>query len=168
MSTPIEPAPLDGYLTAKPNEPIFVLQGGDPLAPPLVQQWITTARALALQLESESQRNALLIRATAAEEVLWAMQNYLRGHTSTGEVEPKTPLENSVDEKARLDVYDVRRRCASRIYDLRGAITEYRKELLSKHFISAGDELDNSIEGLLCSAKSIADRINIRRGNVSD
>jgi hypothetical protein len=37
-------APLDAYATAKPDEPTFTLQGGDPLAGPLVRTWAFLAR----------------------------------------------------------------------------------------------------------------------------
>src|SRR5205085_1542980 len=116
-------APLDAYVTAKPDEPTFTLQGGDPLAEPLVQLWAHLARVRTGLLTgdadwiypalkaachpdsdlsgNEREVNNLLLRATAAEEVSWAMRDYCRGNTSSGKASPEIPAENSLDEKAR-------------------------------------------------------------------
>lgn len=187
MSDTETPAPLDAYLTAKSNEPVFVLQGGDPLAAPLVRLWAAAARVRAgavppsaltgvevdlkyicadSLVTNEREAAGLLTRATAAEEVSWSMDDYRKGRIGTEEAKPSG--ENSADEKARLDVYDLRRRCADRISNLRCSIAEYRDDLIAKGYITSGDELDNSIEGLMRSAKTISDRIDVRRGNASD
>ena len=63
MSTKDEPGPLDGLLTAKPGEPIFTLQGGDPLAAPLVREWARQARERAHSGEVPDAKATALIDA---------------------------------------------------------------------------------------------------------
>lgn len=90
------PGAFDAFQTAKPDEPIFTLQGGDPVAAMLVQLWAFIARARAgvrpdielddlLEIadrappaETEAQSQELLLRASSAEEVAWAMRAYQR------------------------------------------------------------------------------------------
>lgn len=95
---------FDGLETAKPGEPIFVVQGGDPLAPPTVQFWADRARDCAREIMAgkhagfepgpgreqyepteadHREAERLLRKATNAEEVSWAMAAYQRN-----EVEP--------------------------------------------------------------------------------
>jgi hypothetical protein len=97
-------APLDAYATAKPDEPVFTLQGGDPLAAPLVRLWAQLARlrtglgkglwppsftdaenaVLNHDVSHDEKESAnLLLRATAAEEVSWAMDAYVNGNRNS-------------------------------------------------------------------------------------
>jgi hypothetical protein len=80
---------LDAYPTAKPGEPTFTLQGGDPFAPGCVLEWAKRARAYGFTLpEDSAEREDLLLRATNAEQVAWEMQAYQRGQpadSNTGE-----------------------------------------------------------------------------------
>jgi hypothetical protein len=98
---------LDAHPTLREGEPHFTLQGGDELSPPLVLLWAKGARALAETLPDDSlkQRN-LLIRATAAEEMAWAMQAYQKGHEAQAEVEPTVGYNDAVFV---IDVYSVRK-----------------------------------------------------------
>lgn len=82
----------DAIATAKPGEPLFPLQGGDQFAPECVLLWARRAREHADVLAAEaegtrSKRKADKLReqvdhlrrkATSAEEVAWAMQEYQR------------------------------------------------------------------------------------------
>jgi hypothetical protein len=78
---------LDAYPTAKPDEPTFTLQGGDPFAPPCVLEWAKKARLFALTLDEDDPRRAdLLLRATSAEEVAWEMLAYQRGEEADSNV----------------------------------------------------------------------------------
>lgn len=95
ISTKDTPGPFDGFETAKPGEPIFTLQGGDPLGGPLVLLWASLARRRALGSSpdpmlytklcqamlpvEEAKVAALLIKAREAENIGWAMGEYLRG-----------------------------------------------------------------------------------------
>lgn len=77
----------DAIETAKPGEPLFPLQGGDPFAPPSINHWAGLARAEGIRLTDEfaegSKEHArglkLLEKATDAEQVAWAMLEYQRG-----------------------------------------------------------------------------------------
>lgn len=79
ISTKEQPGEYDGFETAKPGEPIFGLQGGDPLAPKTVLFWADLARTMARSLADEKQAARLFRKANGAEEVAWAMQVYQRG-----------------------------------------------------------------------------------------
>lgn len=94
ISTGAAPGPFDGLESAKPNEPVFTLQGGDPDAADLVLEWVARRRARALASRSDGGRNdadADLARCTHAETIAWAMQEYRRGG-GTETVEPSEPL----------------------------------------------------------------------------
>lgn len=80
VSTKDHAGVYDAIATAKPGEPLFPLQGGDPHAPPTVLHWVALYRAEALTEENPEKRAAMLRKATAAEQVAWAMQAYQRGH----------------------------------------------------------------------------------------
>lgn len=94
------PGPLDGMETAKPGEPVFTLQGGDPLGARLVRLWAFGARVRAgiVQVEKwtgdavfnefldaakgaiahDKKKDELLVRATEAESISWDMDRYRR------------------------------------------------------------------------------------------
>jgi len=124
----LDPSPLDAYVTAEPNEPVFTLQGGDVLAGPLVIMWARLARARCglgfepiatfdwlhdivknHQVEKQGEISDLLFRATEAEQVAWAMGNYRKGHAFE-ETEAAVPK-----VEARLDLHDYLIHAASRI-----------------------------------------------------
>jgi hypothetical protein len=69
----------DAIETAKPGEPLFPIQGGDPLGPPTVQFWADMARKAAMKEVDEEKAAALLKKATSAETVAWTMLAYQRG-----------------------------------------------------------------------------------------
>lgn len=137
MSAPEIPAPLDAYETAKPDEPTWTVQGGDPLGAPLLRVWAIFARiqagvipdqgteAVYAQLlkaannnppENDREKHGLLLRATQTEEVSWSMDDYRAGRTAAEG--SKSPAENSLDEKARLDLHDFRVRSAQKLNDM--------------------------------------------------
>lgn len=70
---------FDGLVSAKPGEIIFVLQGLDPCAPPTIMQWACLTRERAFDEPKKKKAQRLLRKATAAEEVAWAMQAQQRG-----------------------------------------------------------------------------------------
>lgn len=79
FSTKDKPGAYDAIETAKPGEPLFPIQGGDPFGPPTVQYWADLARAAALELDEDDPKRArLLDKALSAEQVGWAMQAYQR------------------------------------------------------------------------------------------
>jgi hypothetical protein len=79
----------DAIETAKPGEPLFPIQGGDPLGPKTVEFWADEARKMARRLAEqgdEKRAKALLDKATSAEAVAWEMQAYQRGDLAVEEV----------------------------------------------------------------------------------
>lgn len=80
LSTKERAGTFDGLLSAKPGEIIFTLQGFDPIAPSTILFWAHETRQRA-RLESNKKKARRLFRkATAAEEVAWAMQAQQKGH----------------------------------------------------------------------------------------
>lgn len=136
-------APLDAYATAKPDEPTFTLQGGDPLAPPLVRMWALLARRRAGLLRfggegdfselieaaigndvssDERERESLKVRATAAEEVSWAMDAYQKGEHATDK--PSEAQDTHLNELQRIDLHDLKVRVASKLSNFRCEMIE--------------------------------------------
>jgi hypothetical protein len=166
---------LDAYQTAKPDEPTFTLQGGDPLAAPLIRLWVCAARmqnglgtALDVQelyaaaqdnkIESNSEARKLLVRATWAEREGWKFDEYRKGNLT----EEQSPA-RTFDEFARLDIWDIRRRCAGLISNFIGELNEYRMQLIKHEFLIEDGELDNVIFGEIAGLQSIMARIEVKK-----
>lgn len=170
------PAPLDAYETAKPDEPIFVLQGGDPLAAPLVRIWaylarvraglsgdatmidapIYVAKTTSVEHDPEECKN-LLVRATAAEQVSWHMDGYRRGEINQiAEIQKINSLE-------RLDFYDICKRMQGAISNSISTINDYREELRSRGFVEHGDSIDFTTDRSLRVLKSLSELVENRR-----
>jgi hypothetical protein len=176
-ATKSNPAPLDAFETAKPYEPIWTVQGGDPLGAPLLRIWAIFARIQAdiipeqgseaiyseiLRAARENipddkrNREDLLVRATQTEEISWTFDEYRKGIASyeITEQKPATALD-------QLDIYDLRRRCASLISSFASELNEYRWKLKEYNFLT--EEIDNAVEGTLLALKSVREQIDIRR-----
>lgn len=176
------PAPLDGFARAKPDEPIFTLQGGDPTAGPLVRLWANLARVRAGVLSydaleeflwgaanqasnakelEERKQQGLLIRARSAEEISWQMDEYRKG---TGE-EPEENAGSEPVEQRLIDLYDYRRRCVARLNNSIAELCEMEDELTKREFLKNGNNL--YIEGQLHTAlqalKRFAERLEVKR-----
>ena len=81
VSTKEKPGDYDAIETAKPGEPIFTLQGGDPFAPNTIDRWVRLARRAALKMpEDSADRIKLLRKATVAEQVAWKFRDYREGN----------------------------------------------------------------------------------------
>jgi hypothetical protein len=145
-------APLDAYATAKPDEPTFTLQGGDPLAGPLVRTWAFLARrraglarfeqgsfselieaAIGNSVEhDEQEHNNLLVRATAAEQVSWSMDDYRRGNHHTDK--PTEAADTHLNELQRIDLHDMKVRIAQKLSSFAGAMVEMAQELSDRGY----------------------------------
>ncbi|WOF43804.1 hypothetical protein KNJ79_02235 [Sphingopyxis indica] len=79
VSTRERAGAYDGLENAKPGEPIFTLQGGDPFAPPTILHWAGLARAAGLQSADKAEAARLLRKAASAEEAAWAFVDYQKG-----------------------------------------------------------------------------------------
>jgi hypothetical protein len=141
-------APLDAYATAKPDEPTFTLQGGDPLAGPLVRLWasaarvraglagnvleaasalLKTARSHAVEAD-DREHDSLLVRATAAEQVSWDMDAYLKGNHRV-EDKPAEGTDTHLNELQRIDLHDLKVRIAQKLSSFRCELEELREAL---------------------------------------
>lgn len=79
ISTKDRPGSYDAIETAKPGEPLFPIQGGDPFGPATVLFWVDLCRAAGRDETDPKKAAHLLNKATDAELVAWAMQAYQRG-----------------------------------------------------------------------------------------
>ncbi len=69
----------DAIESAKPGEPLFPVQGGDPFGPLTVLHWASLARAAGLAETNQTKAANLLSKASDAEVVAWVMMAYQRG-----------------------------------------------------------------------------------------
>lgn len=160
IPTKEHPAPLDAFETAKPNEPIWTVQGGDPLGPPLLRLWAVLARLRAGRplttgslsawldgvrevaeshsvADSERESSNLLVRATATEEISWAMDDYARGDHGQSVAQPAAAAETHLDELERIDLHDLRVRAVQRINNMAAELTEIDSALAAHGFTDA-------------------------------
>lgn len=152
-------APLDAYVTAKPDEPVFTLQGGDPLAAPLVRLWAWMARGRAgicqpknlmshagvaclIEIvekhsvaDDERERDNLLLRATAAEQVSWAMDDYVKGNH--GVDRPSEAEDTHLTELQRIDLHDLKVRAAQKLSNHRSEVLGIREALIERGYEDA-------------------------------
>jgi hypothetical protein len=135
----------DAHETLKKDEPPFTVQGGDPLAPETVQFWADYARATARAIlqgvtakvtatfevpqgeddfaPSEQDKvaaDALLRRATAAEQVSWEMLAYQRGD----ETAPEVRATYSGEPAERSETVETRRTLIKNASRLNNALAE--------------------------------------------
>lgn len=175
--------PLDAYATAKPNEPTWTVQGGDPLGAPLLRIWALFARIQAGIIpeqgteyayeqilraannnppENEFEEKELLVRATQTEQVSWNMDAYRSGHT---DARPETTSENSLDITARLELHDARVHIAQRVNNMVAELTEGRNVLLKLggFFCGEHDPLDDDWLSIIAGLKQLNDLVEPRR-----
>lgn len=161
-ATKEQPSALDGYERAKPGEPIFTLQGGDPLAVEMTKEYIHRRRKAALGIEDEQKQQAELARCTEAERTLWAMQEYLR----SGKVEEEDEREQ-LNEPVAIDLHDRRVRAAGKISYMRGDLNEILVELLPDWMAAGGVEeseaLIDELEELIGQLRAVYFVIEPRR-----
>lgn len=191
LSTKDRPGDYDAIETAKPGEPLFPLQGGDPLAPATVQFWADYARARSraclvgakvvphstFDLTDErpgyepsgaDQREAqrLLRKATQAEEVSWAFTAYQRN-----EVEPTggratynedSGVDLSAEAQALVDERKARITMAGQLNNALSIAFEVAEGLSKRRILSTADmKIREAVEML----KDAARDVEPRRGN---
>lgn len=133
---------IDAYQTAKPGEPVWTVQGGDPLGPPTLLFWAFLARVRAgvrsfdnLKFlekvdellgagttvdEDSAEQLELLRRATSTELVAWEMQAYQRGDVAA-EI---TVISSGEVVEQKVDIWDVRRKIESACANAEAALGE--------------------------------------------
>jgi len=100
ISTRDRPGAYDAIETAKPGEPLFPIQGGDPFGPATVLYWASLARKAGLEEADEKAADALLRKASGAEHVAWAMQAYQRGEAAVQPAKRASYQEDAAREAA--------------------------------------------------------------------
>lgn len=79
VTTKNNPGSYDAIGSAKADEPLFPIQGGDPFGPPTVLHWVKLCRQAGMDETDPKKAERLLRKATDAETVAWAMMAYQRG-----------------------------------------------------------------------------------------
>ncbi len=78
LSTRDRPGEFDAIESAKPGEPIFTLQGGDPHAPATILHWAHLARTAGRKETNKHLYDKAMRKASHAEQVAWAFSEYQR------------------------------------------------------------------------------------------
>jgi hypothetical protein len=121
----------DAIETAKPGEPLFPVQGGDPFGPDTVLHWAGLCRAEGLRLAALRSRRQqergehLLRKATAAEQVAWAMCEYQRSEGAEAAPEPEQVAHTVEVARER----EVRIRATDRLHNLTAEVAEVAEVL---------------------------------------
>jgi hypothetical protein len=165
VSTKDKPGDYDAIETLKPGEPVFPIQGGDPLGPKTVQFWADSARELARTLDNDKQRESLMRKATMAEHVGWAMTEYQAGH------QPVAGGRASYNEHVEASGPDLAERIAIRralidgaraIHNAVGIVKEVEETLAR---IGVHPDEQAKILDLIAGLQAVAAVVEPRRGN---
>lgn len=117
ISTKEHAGEFDCLETAKPGEPLFILQGGDPHSPATIRFWVSLARAGAMKFRSTKKREAMLRRCTNAENVAWKMEEYQNGDLAiANEPEPSVGTAPTAEDDQRA----ARIKAVARIHNMVG------------------------------------------------
>jgi hypothetical protein len=162
----------DAIETAKPGEPLFPLQGGDPFGPPTVLHWVKLCREEGLRLTSEHPEGSkehkrgerLLGKATDAEQVAWAMQAYQRGELAASG--GRTAHDEADDEADHTEEVKHERgvliKASGLLHNHLAGVKEVAEmlRLLGRHLVEA-----SRLEDMVHELQGIAYTIEPRRGN---
>ncbi len=130
VSTKDRPGTFDAIETAKPGEPIFTLQGGDQFSPATICYWAQLARKHALTIENQEEARHLLTKASVAEQVAWAMQEYQRGfrpEERKAEIAADLAAVNADEERAAMA------RLSDKLYNAIAEVHDVREALRKKY-----------------------------------
>jgi len=163
------PGAFDAFETAKPGEPIFTLQGGDPLAAPLVLQWAKAARLKGLELREstnpveQDKGEVLLLKATEAEQISWDMDRYRKGEAkvaqrSRTETESYSGHKASEEMVAQMDEHRSRLAAAQTLSYLSTAAFDAVK-IARKYGL---DEVADEVEGMVPRLKEASSAVQGR------
>jgi hypothetical protein len=131
MSTKEQPGPFDGLERAEPDEPVFTLRAHDPLAAPLVHEWVKRRRESLNDLDLAPEKQRLeLIQCAEAEEIAWCMEAWRKGNEEVIKEEKpsKKPTysghQSSVEELAAKARFDVVKGSSSALHNAVAEVTE--------------------------------------------
>jgi hypothetical protein len=163
ISTKDRVGTYDAIETAKPGEPLFGVQGGDPFGPATVLHWVGLARAAALAESDPKKEDQLLRKATEAEHVAWAMQSYQRGEAvATPDVVRPTYNELALEPSDERTMREAMIKATARIDNAVAIIADVVDVLA--HF-GAHPTQEARLRTLLAASKRVASQIEPRRGN---
>lgn len=150
----------DAIETAKPGEPLFPIQGGDPFGPATVLHWARLCREAGLEATKSEEADRLLRKASQAERVAWAMQDYQRGM----EADPRagTYHDTAADYLATADRRVGLIRGATRLHNVLADALPVA-EMLAR--LRAHPEEEVRIRDAVATLKECALKIEPRRGN---
>jgi len=158
ISTRDRPGEYDALETAKPGEPIFVLQGGDPLAPATIVHWADLARAAARVETKPDRARALLKKAASAEFAAWAMQDYQRGDDFEARQQAKADDEATMTVEANV----ILARGCDRLHNAIFEALELADSPAMDAFLKERGRLRAAAEMLRSVAKAIEPRRHLR------
>lgn len=159
MSTKETPGPFDGLERAKPDEPVFTLQGGDPLGARLVRIWVWASRKTVLRNKAltDEERAGKLIKIREAEVIAEDMEEYRSGHVHAA-AEPETPKEerysghvSSPEEIEAKRRFDVKKHASERLHNSVAEIVEASNALMDldpEYYCSQAERLESISEDL--------------------
>lgn len=163
----------DAIETAKPGEPLFPIQGGDPFGPATVLFWVDQCRRAGLAEPNARKAEDLLRKASSAEMVAWQMVDYQKGITEEEAIAKSegdsvrdrySGWEDTADEETRIarEQRAARIKATSQIHNVIALSTE-TAELLATHRVCPEDEV--RIREAIDLLKQAAFGCEPRRGN---
>nr|WP_047169709.1 NaeI family type II restriction endonuclease [Sphingomonas sp. Y57] len=158
VSTKDRPGEYDAFETAKPGEPIFTLQGGDPLAPPTILHWADLARGVARQETKQERADALFKKAANAELVAWAMAEYQRGDDYEAQQQARAADEAAMTVEANV----VLARGVDRLHNAIAEALELADNPAMDRFVKERGRLRSAAEMLRGVARVIEPRRHMR------
>lgn len=171
ISTKDRPGVYDAIETAKPGEPLFPIQGGDPFGPSTVQFWVDQCRRAGMREEDPVRARELLEKASSAEHVVWAMQEYQRGVVAEAQPEgtpaPAKPSYSNWTDPADAETKQARAIRASRIEAAQMlsqavSVASEAVEMLKKNRVCP--EAEAAIREALEAVRAAAMEVEPRRG----
>jgi hypothetical protein len=157
VSTGARAGEYDAMVTAKADEPVLTLQGGDPFAAPTVLYWVSLARAAGMASDKPEDAEKLLRKASSAELVAWAMISYFKGEQSEQDAV-------HVEEVDKTELTIALVQTVRRIHNAVGEIVEAADALAKlREFPEVEVALRQMVEPLKCQADTIEPRQLMRR-----
>lgn len=165
----------DAIESAKPGEPLFPLQGGDPFAPPTVQFWVDLCRKAGMRETDPKKAEALLRKASDAERIGWLMTDYQRGqHAEQQSAKPQLPAarpaytgwEDGADEetKAKRKVRAGRIETAGQLHNIIAMATDAADRLAALRCCPMEEvKIREAIERLQDAARDVEPRRGMER-----